>query len=177
MDEDLRPLLGKQKVYTESVNMLHLPFTPGGKIKQHTVHNELPLDAMLMNDNVNGTNLAERMANADIQPTNENDGVHSKTGERNSNTAMEEDHDDNSINFDYVIESISINPRAFTFQQITMSPTEAATRKLTHVEDQAVHRIWKVFKYGIAICAEAVRISSSLQAPDYLQVLQIDHFD
>ena len=42
--------------------MLHLPSTPGGKIKQHTVHNELPSGAILMNDNMLGTNLAERMA-------------------------------------------------------------------------------------------------------------------
>ena len=49
-----------------------------------------------------------------------------------------------------------------------MSPIEATMRKLTHVEGQAVHHIWRVFKYGIAMCAEAVHISSSIQAPDYL---------
>ena len=31
-DKDLRPLIGKPKVYTESVNMLQLPSTPGEKI-------------------------------------------------------------------------------------------------------------------------------------------------
>ena len=81
MDEDLRPLLGKSKVYTESVNMMHLPSTPGGKIKQHTVHNELPSGAILMTDNMLGTNLAERMANAEIHQANDNEGAHSETGE------------------------------------------------------------------------------------------------
>ena len=108
------------------------------------------------------------MANAEIQSSNENEGQNSVTGEANNNNIMEEDNDNDPINSNYVIESIAIKPRAFIFQQNTMSPTEAAMRKLTHVEGQAVHNIWKVFKHGIAICAEAVRISSSIQAPDYL---------
>ena len=120
----------KSKVYTESVNLLHLPSTPGGKIKQHSVRNELPSGAILIDENVNGINLPERM----VQPVNETEGMKSDNGEVTDNNAMEKDNDNNSINSDYLIEFITINPRAFTFQRMTMSPMEAATIKLSGVE-------------------------------------------
>ena len=63
-----------------------------------------------------------------------NDGKNSDTGEKRNDNTEEEDKDDSSINSAFVIESMSINPKAFTFRQITMIPTEAAMRKLTHVE-------------------------------------------
>ena len=93
--------------------MLNLPPTPGRKIKQHTVHNELPSGAVLIDKNASDFNLAERMANAETQPTNENEETNSISGELNNNNAMDEDHDNVSINSDYIIESIAINPKAF----------------------------------------------------------------
>ena len=115
------------------------------------------------------------MANAETQPTNEHEGTNLANGEFNNTNAMEEDNGNDYINSEFVIESIVINPKAFIFQQITLSPTAAAMRKLTQVEGQAAHHIWKVFKYGIAICAEAARISSSTKSSN--RVLQICYFD
>ena len=96
------------------------------------------------------------------------DVQNSDTIERRNNNTAEEENNNSSVNSDFVIEPTSINPKAFTFRQITMSPTEAAMHKLTYLEGQAIHHIYKVFKYGIAICTEAVTISSAIQAPDYI---------
>ena len=57
------------------------------------------------------------MANAQTQEnTNMNDGQKSDTGERRNNNTAEEDNDDSPINSDFVIEPMSINPKAFTFR-------------------------------------------------------------
>ena len=169
MDEDIKHMTNPIKPYTETIERLHLPSTPGGKIKQHPMHESLPSGAVILEEPITGVNLAERMANAQTQDnTNLNDGQNSDNGEKHNDNAAEDDNDSSSVNSDFVIESMPINPKAFTFRQITMSPTEAAMRKLTHLEGQAIHHIYKVFKYGIAICAEAVRISSAIQAPDYI---------
>ena len=91
----------------------------------------------MVDENGNGINLAGRMANVGTQLLKTN----SVNEEVNNNNSMEENYDNDSINSNNVIQSIAINPRAFTFQQITKSPTEAAMRKLTHIEGQAVHHI------------------------------------
>ena len=88
MDEVLRPLLSKPNVYTESVNLMQLLSTPGIKIKQHTVYDELPSVAILIDENVNGINLAEGMANAETQLSNENQETNSVNEEGNNNSAM-----------------------------------------------------------------------------------------
>ena len=36
------------------------------------------------------------------------------------------------------------------------------------METQAIHHIYNVFKYGIAICSESVRMSSAIQVPEYI---------
>ena len=41
-------------------------------------------------------------------------------------------------------------------------------RKLTHLEALEIHYIYKIFRYDIAIFAEALRISAIIPAPDYL---------
>ena len=53
-----------------------------------------------------------------------------------------------------------------------MSPTEAAMRKLIYVEGQAVHHIWKVFKYGIYT---GTRLPEYTESPN--RVLQTGHLD
>ena len=45
---------------------------------------------------------------------------------------------------------------------------KTAKRKLTHFEGRIIRHIYNVFKNSITICAEAVRVSSAIQAPDYI---------
>ena len=56
------------------------------------------------------------MANAETQPANKNKGTNSANGEVNNTNAMEEHHDNDSINSEFFIKSIAFNPRVFTFQ-------------------------------------------------------------
>ena len=49
-----------------------------------------------------------------------------ENGNRLNNNVMEEANDNMSVGSDYVIESVAKDPKAFTFNQITMSSKAAA---------------------------------------------------
>ena len=79
--------------------------------------------AVILEEPVIGVNLAERMANAQTQEnTNMNDGQNSESGERCNDNMAEDDNDNSSVNSDFVIESMTINPKAFTLRQIKSIP-------------------------------------------------------
>ena len=55
------------KPYIATIESLHLPTTPGRKIKQHTVLNGMPSGAVCLEETVSGTKLAARMISAQLQ--------------------------------------------------------------------------------------------------------------
>ena len=68
------------------------------------------------------------MANAQLQK----DGQTSENGEKH-NEKMTEDVDNDMAIDGYIVESMVINPLAFTFCQIAQSRTEIAMGKLIHL--------------------------------------------
>ena len=102
------------------------------------------MGAFSLLDPAAGTNLADRQSNA-------GQNIDGQTPDDSNRHTLEDngDNDADSVTSDYVIESMAINPNAFTFGQIIMSPIEAALRKLVDLESRAVHHIYKVIEYGI----------------------------